>query len=497
MLKKREFINELTKTSLQEKVIFQSLTYFTLATEMRFIEMGKDHFPDHQMNGSDHRQNQTPKSVYRASEAYHLKAIEVACRYITGPCPYINHLISSYQKHYGQDLETIPEESINSFSSSLTGREHLNIAEKVRHINGRLVSEEATPFVKLQAHENKLNSKRQQPSRERERVKVVRENVAGELEAILDEERFKRDRKKDNYKSLNIRTKKLSNKIGDLKKVYTNNLSVSSPTRNSHSTAELSALSPKHFKTISRYETENAHHYDSRYSKRDLNVPSLGLHNVVKDTPTAQHVAGKMSLNEGLGYRSERVAGDTGFDFLTQYNSSEPERHKGMGSGSNDMNVYLYKNFNKFIQNFYVKNEQANKNRALENRIKEKFSNNPYQKELLASKTKKVLVTKKPIPTPSTASTIPSRQTYSKTPTFTKGSNLSPNERYAYDEDIKKIESRRPKTGSKRPIEEVPVEFIRKTNPVNLRISEKLVKPFNVKDLDSLKGSFSVKKGDR
>ena len=125
-----------------------------------------------------------------------------------------------------------------------------NAVDKIKYMNGRLVSEEATPFVKLQAHENKLNSKRQQQSRERERVKVVRENIGGELEAILDhEERFKRDRKKDNYKSLNIRTKKLSNKIGDLKKVYTNNLSVSSPTRNSNSTTELSALSPKHFKT--------------------------------------------------------------------------------------------------------------------------------------------------------------------------------------------------------------------------------------------------------
>lgn len=198
-------------------------------------------------------------------EAYHLKAIEVACRYITGPCPYINHLISSYQKHYGQDLETIviflsifthmnptskPEESINSFSSSLTGRE-LKPADKMRYMSGRMVSEEATPFVKLQAHENKLSSKHKPPSRERERVKVIRENTA-ELEAVLEDDinRYKRDRKqKDNYKSLNIRTKKLSTKIGDLKRVYTNNLSVSSPTRNSHSTSEISALSPKHFKT--------------------------------------------------------------------------------------------------------------------------------------------------------------------------------------------------------------------------------------------------------
>lgn len=32
------------------------------------------------------------------------------CRYIPSPCPYVNHLIQSYHKHYTRDLETIPEE---------------------------------------------------------------------------------------------------------------------------------------------------------------------------------------------------------------------------------------------------------------------------------------------------------------------------------------------------------------------------------------------------
>lgn len=36
---KKEVINEITKDSLQEKAIFQSLIYFTTATEMRFQEM--------------------------------------------------------------------------------------------------------------------------------------------------------------------------------------------------------------------------------------------------------------------------------------------------------------------------------------------------------------------------------------------------------------------------------------------------------------------------
>ena len=49
-------------------MIFQSLTYFTLATEMRFIEMGKDPITDHPLNGAaGAKENQTPKNTYRAS----------------------------------------------------------------------------------------------------------------------------------------------------------------------------------------------------------------------------------------------------------------------------------------------------------------------------------------------------------------------------------------------------------------------------------------------
>jgi hypothetical protein len=43
----------------------------------------------------------------KACEIYHLKAIETVCKFISSPCPYINHLIVSYQKHYNQALETI------------------------------------------------------------------------------------------------------------------------------------------------------------------------------------------------------------------------------------------------------------------------------------------------------------------------------------------------------------------------------------------------------
>jgi len=110
-------INEITKESLQEKTIYQSLIYFTSATEMRFQEASQESSPISRKNSKDDY-GRPKERKFRNSEAYHLKAIELVCRYITGPCPYINHLITSYQKHYNQDLETIPEESFISDSVS-------------------------------------------------------------------------------------------------------------------------------------------------------------------------------------------------------------------------------------------------------------------------------------------------------------------------------------------------------------------------------------------
>lgn len=41
---------------------------------------------------------------------YHLKSIEIACKHIQCASPYIDHLISSFYKHYNQSLEPIAEE---------------------------------------------------------------------------------------------------------------------------------------------------------------------------------------------------------------------------------------------------------------------------------------------------------------------------------------------------------------------------------------------------
>jgi hypothetical protein len=85
------------------KIIYLSISYFTIATEFRFVEIEKA-----KLNGTSDKDIRTEE--FKISELYHLKAIEIACKYITCPSPYINHLITSYHKHYNQNLDIIVKE---------------------------------------------------------------------------------------------------------------------------------------------------------------------------------------------------------------------------------------------------------------------------------------------------------------------------------------------------------------------------------------------------
>lgn len=51
-----------------------------------------------------------PASEMKKSEVFHLKAIETVCKYIKGSSLYVDHLISSYHRHYHAELRCIVEE---------------------------------------------------------------------------------------------------------------------------------------------------------------------------------------------------------------------------------------------------------------------------------------------------------------------------------------------------------------------------------------------------
>ncbi|CAD8170855.1 unnamed protein product [Paramecium octaurelia] len=109
-----EMLYEISKRLLLEKIIYLSISYFTIATELRFIELDK-------------AKQQGIKDIntdeFKLSELYHLKAVEIACKNITCSSPYINHLITSYHKHYNSNLDTIQEESMMSMVSEVNYKE--------------------------------------------------------------------------------------------------------------------------------------------------------------------------------------------------------------------------------------------------------------------------------------------------------------------------------------------------------------------------------------
>ncbi|CAD8180633.1 unnamed protein product [Paramecium octaurelia] len=105
-----EMIFELAKRQLLEKVIYLSISYFTIATELRFVELEKA-----KQHGV--KDDKIDTEEFKLSELYHLKSIEIACRHIAFQSPYISHLITSYHKHYNINLDVIREESLQSNAS--------------------------------------------------------------------------------------------------------------------------------------------------------------------------------------------------------------------------------------------------------------------------------------------------------------------------------------------------------------------------------------------
>jgi hypothetical protein len=73
-----------------------TVAYFCIATEIRFLETSKNNtilnskFP-----------------VHDKGELWHAKAVEFSCLYLPSICPLVKHYISSFHKHYTNNLSTI------------------------------------------------------------------------------------------------------------------------------------------------------------------------------------------------------------------------------------------------------------------------------------------------------------------------------------------------------------------------------------------------------
>lgn len=81
---------ELLRDAILEKVVMLTVAYFCIATELRYLAADKG---NNKTNG----------------EFYHFKAVEFSSLFLPVSCPIVKHYIVSFYKHYGQDMEVIPE----------------------------------------------------------------------------------------------------------------------------------------------------------------------------------------------------------------------------------------------------------------------------------------------------------------------------------------------------------------------------------------------------
>ena len=93
---------ELTRESFIGKVSLLAVAYFCYSTEIRFIlQMKEDPAFD-------------PVAKQKESEFWHAKSLEVACTFLPGECPLLNHINLSYQKHFAPVKTTIMEDEANN-----------------------------------------------------------------------------------------------------------------------------------------------------------------------------------------------------------------------------------------------------------------------------------------------------------------------------------------------------------------------------------------------
>lgn len=56
----------------------------------------------------------SPNQKQKESEYWHAKSLELACSFLPGECPLLNHINLSYQKHFAPVKTTIMEDETNN-----------------------------------------------------------------------------------------------------------------------------------------------------------------------------------------------------------------------------------------------------------------------------------------------------------------------------------------------------------------------------------------------
>jgi len=427
---RKELISELSKESLQEKVILQSLIYFSTATEIRFIGMEEVAKPSKD-------QPQQSENL-KISEAYHLTAIELVCKYINGVCPYVNHLIASYQKHYNQDLETIPEESFYSLNEE-GGKGKMRI-EDLKVLVAPAKFEDDVKKKKKDEDEEERELDREYREKEKERMKrskfeltfdspeskfdpnllrrgsevVVnafkKEQSANLIQRVKsaekqkDSDKYKKtkdERTKVDVKKFDVRSKKAIKDANEAKKIFESSLSstsltfgsVLSKTINAPPSQNSSATTKSRTMNTSKNEVSLGENNETYFVKKGFDIPSLGLNKVLKQDNKTQVISERKDIQPmKKGFISDRS--------IQQTMSHDEDTLAGSGAapslvenGQNGANFYLYKNLSKFIQSLGNKAVEPIRSKS-KKKLDEKTVDNPYKKINTMINPKKVVVNK-------------------------------------------------------------------------------------------------------
>ncbi len=112
---------ELLRDAILEKVVMLTVAYFCIATELRFLSIDKSNY---KTNG----------------EFYHYKAVEFSSIFLPVSCPIVKHYIVSYYKHYGNDMEIIPEGKIVEMKIDLIRSEIEQDKDTLTFIRGKKIN---------------------------------------------------------------------------------------------------------------------------------------------------------------------------------------------------------------------------------------------------------------------------------------------------------------------------------------------------------------------
>jgi len=119
--------------------------------------------------------------------------------------------------------------------------------------------------------------------------------------------------------------------------------------------------------------------------KKNYDIPTLNFKKAPLRRSDFKTQIDKISTDQEIGFMSERNAKRIE-NKHNEMKSTSPKKVSSNLHNTSDssINLFFYKNFNKFIQNLYIQEEQDTKKSKKDGKKNSKLSNNPYSKEIVA-----------------------------------------------------------------------------------------------------------------